>query len=434
MPVKNLTHVANECAGMAKAMFIQAHRHKEPGFLIYGVPHTLPPPPLSSEILRVLSTTLELFTSHHFVRVTVRGAFIVTLNSALTDDQFSDMASDVATIIDAWDHQHGLQSPFFQEALFRTLLSGAHARPALPSELAQIIFLYAALTRPLRLNHVRKRFHTSVAAEDASVQSTIVLATPPISLHQNAPASVDADGSVPHLRIGRHNWLRVQAVSKDQGWCSQPDAGCWSWFEIGIGRLKGPDADTEARSGDRVPVAENEAEHEVEAEEEHEAGHEEEPDHEGEPEGEPGLVDVNWHDPWDDRDMALEAEDNGPEHEGESPEGEGDHDDPESDRDEEDAELYRPRTPSGPPIDDISICPDPMNVTQELVWHSHGNPIGVDNMAEHEGIELEPDHQLWDLLQDGDVIFVRACAQFGGWSNHMERVRLQWKVDFESCL
>lgn len=37
-------------------------------------------------------------------------------------------------------------------------------------------------------------------------------------------------------KLSRLAWLRVESFSKDQGWCSDPSSGCWSWVEVGIVR------------------------------------------------------------------------------------------------------------------------------------------------------------------------------------------------------
>ncbi|KAG8907211.1 hypothetical protein FRC01_007757, partial [Tulasnella sp. 417] len=36
--------------------------------------------------------------------------------------------------------------------------------------------------------------------------------------------------------MSRLAWLELETFSKDQGWCSDPSAGRWSWFEVGIVR------------------------------------------------------------------------------------------------------------------------------------------------------------------------------------------------------
>ncbi|KAF7976534.1 hypothetical protein HWV62_6170 [Athelia sp. TMB] len=70
-----------------------------------------------------------------------------------------------------------------------------------------------------------------------------------------------------------------------------------------------------------------------------------------------------------------------------------------------------------------------------LVWLSHSNPLttapeGSDSEPEEKsnvprsGFIFDKDHELLCLLEPGNVIAVRVCAQFSGWENHAHSGRL----------
>ncbi|CAO2648169.1 Nn.00g090910.m01.CDS01 [Neocucurbitaria sp. VM-36] len=51
----------------------------------------------------------------------------------------------------------------------------------------------------------------------------------------------------------------------------------------------------------------------------------------------------------------------------------------------------------------------------ELVWKSHRNRFLTDEYGWKEGQEFDEDHDLFRLLEDGNVIAVRICARFTSW-------------------
>ncbi|CAE7091493.1 unnamed protein product [Rhizoctonia solani] len=53
----------------------------------------------------------------------------------------------------------------------------------------------------------------------------------------------------------------------------------------------------------------------------------------------------------------------------------------------------------------------------EVSYHSHSHPIGKNGFAEHRGLVFGPGSQLWDEIQEGDVLQVMIKAQFFGRAN-----------------
>ncbi|KAJ1309258.1 hypothetical protein OPQ81_004922 [Rhizoctonia solani] len=59
----------------------------------------------------------------------------------------------------------------------------------------------------------------------------------------------------------------------------------------------------------------------------------------------------------------------------------------------------------------------------EMSWRCLSYPVGRDGFRsqgyfkEHEGDEFNPDHEIWNQIEEGDVLQVVMKAQFGGWSN-----------------
>ncbi len=68
-------------------------------------------------------------------------------------------------------------------------------------------------------------------------------------------------------------------------------------------------------------------------------------------------------------------------------------------------------------------------------WHpSHRNPVADGALAWRAGRIFGRDKKLWGRARSGDVLAVRACAQFSGWENKAERGELRvWKW-FESVI
>ncbi|KDQ16906.1 hypothetical protein BOTBODRAFT_219380 [Botryobasidium botryosum FD-172 SS1] len=65
---------------------------------------------------------------------------------------------------------------------------------------------------------------------------------------------------------------------------------------------------------------------------------------------------------------------------------------------------------------------------RELKWRSHNNRIGVPDKSRHFGIVFDRRGELLDDLEVGNVIGVRLCTRFPGWSNHAYEGRIDVKL------
>ncbi|EJD54566.1 hypothetical protein AURDEDRAFT_119009 [Auricularia subglabra TFB-10046 SS5] len=67
----------------------------------------------------------------------------------------------------------------------------------------------------------------------------------------------------------------------------------------------------------------------------------------------------------------------------------------------------------------------------ELRWRSHHNPVANSTPQELRGEVFGPHHELWEYLRESNIIVVRACAQYGGWSNFAMKGALRFTKFFE---
>ncbi|KAL4247804.1 hypothetical protein ABKN59_007113 [Abortiporus biennis] len=65
---------------------------------------------------------------------------------------------------------------------------------------------------------------------------------------------------------------------------------------------------------------------------------------------------------------------------------------------------------------------------QSLEWISHYTDIGQSTAAYREGKKFDRTHEMLTLLEPGDVITVRVCAQFTGWEHYAHDGRLAVQV------
>ncbi|KAJ6553081.1 acyl transferase/acyl hydrolase/lysophospholipase, partial [Mycena capillaripes] len=65
---------------------------------------------------------------------------------------------------------------------------------------------------------------------------------------------------------------------------------------------------------------------------------------------------------------------------------------------------------------------------RSLVWASHTNKIGDERHSLCNGKIFNRDHELLGCLEPGNVIAVRACAQFLGWENHAKEGQLVVRI------
>jgi hypothetical protein len=63
-----------------------------------------------------------------------------------------------------------------------------------------------------------------------------------------------------------------------------------------------------------------------------------------------------------------------------------------------------------------------------LVWFSHINSLGNKEYTNHSGQMFGRAHEIVGSLQPGNIIAVRACAQFPGWENFARRGHLVLRV------
>jgi hypothetical protein len=69
-------------------------------------------------------------------------------------------------------------------------------------------------------------------------------------------------------------------------------------------------------------------------------------------------------------------------------------------------------------------------VTKPLQWKSHENVIEGDGYETIEG-SFTPDHEIWQHLEPGDVIIIKACARFPGWANYCQEAKLEFWEYFD---
>jgi len=70
----------------------------------------------------------------------------------------------------------------------------------------------------------------------------------------------------------------------------------------------------------------------------------------------------------------------------------------------------------------------------DVLWVSHRNPIASQEFDWRIGLTFGPDHEVWDYLEDGDMLLVRVCAQYGGWRNIARKATLEFTEWFEPTL
>lgn len=151
----------------------------------------------------------------------------------------------------------------FHHALSRSLFRGSsgylHAqsprRPPLPMELVLCIFREAQIFHPRPIPNLSCTFPrgTSIKYIEEDVDSFVTVRVS-ASGSKMGRRLLFASPVVSASKLPRLAWLELETFSKDQGWCryegyapvslpwmpthpySDPSAGRWSWFEIGIFR------------------------------------------------------------------------------------------------------------------------------------------------------------------------------------------------------
>ncbi|KIO31716.1 hypothetical protein M407DRAFT_124153 [Tulasnella calospora MUT 4182] len=111
---------------------------------------------------------------------------------------------------------------------------GVPRRPPLPTELVILILREAGAT--VRSRDLSCVFPRGVSPRDierrAGTLQSSVWAT--ASNQEVARYLLFASPAIDAPSLPRLAWLQVDTFSKDQGWCSDPSSGGWSWFETGI--------------------------------------------------------------------------------------------------------------------------------------------------------------------------------------------------------
>lgn len=81
----------------------------------------------------------------------------------------------------------------------------------------------------------------------------------------------------------------------------------------------------------------------------------------------------------------------------------------------------------------ITVRSHPTNPQRQLAWRSHDNVRSVANVMVNQGIpeyagaEFGPHHEIWDFLENGDMIGLHACPQGG--VQDVPPVRLELKTE-----
>ena len=113
-------------------------------------------------------------------------------------------------------------------ALFECLSTAIPARPALPTEL--ILKIVSLPSHWISLHSIK---HS--ASSDPSQPIVKVLGDGRSGVPMRVP--VLSTRPLSARDVGRLREVVFTFRSRDQGWCSDPDAGTWSWFEASLARF-----------------------------------------------------------------------------------------------------------------------------------------------------------------------------------------------------
>ncbi|KAG9123636.1 hypothetical protein FRC07_014432, partial [Ceratobasidium sp. 392] len=73
------------------------------------------------------------------------------------------------------------------------------------------------------------------------------------------------------------------------------------------------------------------------------------------------------------------------------------------------------------------LIPKTMSDGSPAFWESHVHPVHRENDEDNQGYKLRkgkrfgPRHQIWDHVEEGDILVAELKAQFPGWANHARR-------------
>lgn len=131
-------------------------------------------------------------------------------------------------------------------ALFECLSTATPARPALPTEL--ILKIVSLPSRWVSLHSIRLSASSDPSQPIVKVlgdrRSGIPVLVPVLSTH---PLSA--------REVGRLREVVFTFCSRDQGFCGDPDAGTWSWFEASLARLSRAGGDEQGPCNDAAEWA-----------------------------------------------------------------------------------------------------------------------------------------------------------------------------------
>ena len=121
-------------------------------------------------------------------------------------------------------------------ALLECLSIATPTRPALPAEL-----IFQLLNHPTRWVYLHSNIYPSSVEPDK-----------PIALVRNRPTGIPVLYTRPFTaqEVGRLRKVVFTFRSRDQGYCSRPDQGCWSWFEASLAHLPSTDEDGQDQEND----------------------------------------------------------------------------------------------------------------------------------------------------------------------------------------
>ncbi|KAG9081039.1 hypothetical protein FRC07_014685, partial [Ceratobasidium sp. 392] len=202
--------------------------------------------------------------------------------------------------------------------------------------------------------------------------------------------------------------------SHHQGWVSDPSAGSWSWFEIGLCRLDESSGQITPKTmsdgspafweSHRHPVEESEDAFEIE-----EDLSDEDLDQDIHEEDEEDEIQEEIQ--FDTQSLTLSDDDNVSAtfftdlNEG-GIDGQGDDDDNE-DMDEG--------------FSDQDIPNENLMGVGEVGLDDEDLEVDFGGYKLHNGSQFGPEHPIWDHVEEGDVLVVQLKAQFGGWANYAHR-------------
>ena len=122
--------------------------------------------------------------------------------------------------------------------LLKCLSTATPTRPAIPTEI-----ILQILDHPSRWLHIHSIYHPPLPNSDR-----------PILFTSNKP---NGDPVLYTRSLSARDATLLRKVtftfrSRDQGWCSNPDQGAWSWFEASLARISGDEEEGQTQLSDAI--------------------------------------------------------------------------------------------------------------------------------------------------------------------------------------